>query len=243
MSYFITICVSCEKKLIGLFAHNFILYNNKIHSNYIEGIFNEGFRKLFPTSPLINFEKCPSKTNMEQPITALQTLDCYWLLYRLIDENFSKLTFSSQIFRNDFVYLHYHLWKISSQTIECILFSPWSLYITNNYVLYVNTSKKLFYYDLSMLLRNLFYPIALPFLRCPAFLQFEPHCAKPTLSIIIAIQSSVELLVRTWVSNDIKINWYSIIRTTKPIHCLLMLSQSRHHAAATVIFCARCELC
>ena len=54
---------------------------------------------------------------MEQPITALQTTDCNWLLHRFIEVNFSKLTDSNQIFRNDFIDLHYDLCKISSQII------------------------------------------------------------------------------------------------------------------------------
>ena len=59
---------------------------------------------------------------MEQPITALQTLDCDLLLHWFIEVNFSKLTDSNQIFRNDFVGLQYHLCKISSKIIECISF-------------------------------------------------------------------------------------------------------------------------
>ena len=64
---------------------------------------------------------------MEQPITALQTPDCDWLLHRFTEVNFSKLTDSHQIFR---VGLHYHLCKISSQIIECIIFAPFELSIT-----------------------------------------------------------------------------------------------------------------
>ena len=73
---------------------------------------------------------------MEQPITALQTPDCDWLLHRCIQVNFLQLTDSNQIFRNDFVGLHYHLCKISSQIIECIIFAPYELY---NYLLYDGT--------------------------------------------------------------------------------------------------------
>ena len=64
---------------------------------------------------------------MEQPITALQTPDCDWLLHRFIEVNFSKLTDSNQIFRNDFVCIHYHLCKISSQTIKYLIFVPYEL--------------------------------------------------------------------------------------------------------------------
>ena len=67
---------------------------------------------------------------MEQPITALQTPDCDWLLHRFIEVNFSKLTDSNQIFRNDFVCLHYHHCDISSQIIEFVIFYPCELSIT-----------------------------------------------------------------------------------------------------------------
>ena len=45
-----------------------------------------------------------------------------------IEVNFSKLTDSNQIFRNDFVCIHYHLCKISTKFIECIIFLKHSLY-------------------------------------------------------------------------------------------------------------------
>ena len=44
--------------------------------------------------------------------------------------NFSELTESNQIFRNDFVFIHYHLCKISAQIIECKTFAPYELSIT-----------------------------------------------------------------------------------------------------------------
>ena len=67
---------------------------------------------------------------MEQLIIALQTPDCDWLLQRFIEVNFSKLTDSNQIFRNYFVGLHYHLCKVSSQIIKCVIFAPCELSIT-----------------------------------------------------------------------------------------------------------------
>ena len=67
---------------------------------------------------------------MWQPITALQTPDCDWLFHRFIEVNFSNLTDSNQIFRNDFVLIRYHVCKISSQIIECIIFAPYELSIT-----------------------------------------------------------------------------------------------------------------
>ena len=56
---------------------------------------------------------------MNGPITALQKLDYDWSVHKFIEVNFSKLTDNSQIFRNDFDCIHYHLCKISSQIIEC----------------------------------------------------------------------------------------------------------------------------
>ena len=44
---------------------------------------------------------------------------------RFIGVNFSKLTHNNQIFRNDFVCNHYHLRKLSAQTIECKIFTPY----------------------------------------------------------------------------------------------------------------------
>ena len=70
---------------------------------------------------------------MEQPITALQTPDCDWLFHRFIDMNFSKLTDSNQIFKNDFVYLHDRLCKISSEIIEYIIFANYYLSISTIY--------------------------------------------------------------------------------------------------------------
>ena len=76
---------------------------------------------------------------MEQPITVRLTPDCDWLLHRFVELYFSKLTDSNQIFRNDFVYLHYHLWQISSQIIDCTIFAPYELSMTTIYILYVYT--------------------------------------------------------------------------------------------------------
>ena len=39
--------------------------------------------------------------------------------------DFSKLTDSNQIFRDVFVCIHYHLCKISTQIIECIIIAPY----------------------------------------------------------------------------------------------------------------------
>ena len=44
---------------------------------------------------------------------------CDWSVHNFIEVNFSKLTDSNQIFRIDFVNIHYHLGEISCQIIEC----------------------------------------------------------------------------------------------------------------------------
>ena len=56
---------------------------------------------------------------------------CDWSLHKSIGVNFSKLTDSNQIFKIDFLCIHYHLREISSQIIECKIFGPYELSITN----------------------------------------------------------------------------------------------------------------
>ena len=79
---------------------------------------------------------------MERPITALQIPDCDWLLHRIIEVNFSKLTDSNQIFRNAFVGFHYHLCKISSKIIECIIFIHTTATATGIGVLFTDRGSK-----------------------------------------------------------------------------------------------------
>ena len=69
---------------------------------------------------------------MDEPITALQTLDGDWSVHWFIEVNFSKLTDKKQIFRNDFDCIHYHLCKISSQIIECKIFAPYDFLEMNS---------------------------------------------------------------------------------------------------------------
>ena len=47
-------------------------------------------------------------------------------LYSMVGVNFSNLMHNNQIFRNDFVCNHYHLCKLSVQTIECKIFTPYN---------------------------------------------------------------------------------------------------------------------
>ena len=54
---------------------------------------------------------------------------CHWSVHKFIEVNFSKLTDCNQIFRNEFVSIHYHLGEISCQIIECKFFlSIYELY-------------------------------------------------------------------------------------------------------------------
>ena len=69
---------------------------------------------------------------MGGPITAFQTLYCDWSPHKFIEKNFSKLTDSSQIFRINFVYIHYHLCKISPQIIDCKIFDPYDFLEINS---------------------------------------------------------------------------------------------------------------
>ena len=69
---------------------------------------------------------------MGEPITALQTLDCDWSPHKFIEENFSKLTDSNQIFTLDFVCIHYHPCEISPQIIECEIFAPYDFFEMNS---------------------------------------------------------------------------------------------------------------
>ena len=56
---------------------------------------------------------------MDGTITALQTLDCDWSVYKFIEVIFSKLTDNNQILRNDFDFtfiitsVKYHLKLLS----------------------------------------------------------------------------------------------------------------------------------
>ena len=58
---------------------------------------------------------------------------------RFIRVNFSTLTERNKIFRNDFVYIHYQLCKISAQIIECKIFALYEPSIYNNYLFYGDT--------------------------------------------------------------------------------------------------------
>ena len=72
----------------------------------------------------INFEKFAYTKPTNEP-----TIEKRWALLdgRFIGVNFSKLTHNDQIFRNEFVCNHYHLCKLSAQTIECKIFTPYDL--------------------------------------------------------------------------------------------------------------------
>ena len=69
---------------------------------------------------------------MDGPITALQPLDCNWSVHKFIEVNFSNLTGNNQIFRNDFDCINYHLCKMSSNIIECKIFTPYDFLEMNS---------------------------------------------------------------------------------------------------------------
>ena len=71
----------------------------------------------------VNFEKFAFIT-YGGPITFERLKCCDWSVHKFLEMKFSKLTDSNQIFRIDFVCIHYHLCEISCQIIECKFF--WS---------------------------------------------------------------------------------------------------------------------
>ena len=60
----------------------------------------------------------------DRPITALQTPACDWLFFWFVEVNFLKLTESNKIVRNNYVFIHYNICKISTQIIECNFVTP-----------------------------------------------------------------------------------------------------------------------
>ena len=72
---------------------------------------------------------------MDGPITIERLKCCDWSVHKFIEGNFSKLKDSNQIFRIDFVRIHYHLGEISRQIIECNFFGPYELSINNKSML------------------------------------------------------------------------------------------------------------
>ena len=76
----------------------------------------------------VNFEKFTS-INLWRDQLQFSVWSAVSSHHKFIKVNFSKLTDSNQIFRIDFVSIHYHLNKISCQIIECNFFwSIWTLY-------------------------------------------------------------------------------------------------------------------
>ena len=72
-------------------------------------------------------------SDQPQPIrarstTALQNARI-WLVARDV-MNFSRLTHNNEIFRNDFVCIHYHIYKISARIFQCETFASCEFSIT-----------------------------------------------------------------------------------------------------------------
>ena len=63
---------------------------------------------------------------------------CGWSQAAFIETNFSKLTHNNQIFRNDFVFTHCLLCKITPQIIECNFFL--TIFSNNFLFLYITTN-------------------------------------------------------------------------------------------------------
>ena len=103
----------------------------KIAPNYLKWNFTEVVINADKVNP-VNLVAVPKLWEIylyklaEGIIIALQTLDCHLtvtvIVHKFIEVNFSKLTDNTQIFRNDFDCIHYHLCKIS-QIIGCKFFA------------------------------------------------------------------------------------------------------------------------
>ena len=70
-----------------------------------------------------NFEKFDSIIVKCIQSQRCKTLDCDWSPATLIEVNFSN----NQIFRNYFVFIYYHLCKISAQIIKSVIFAPYNI--------------------------------------------------------------------------------------------------------------------
>ena len=68
---------------------------------------------------------------------------CDWWFGKFIKNNFSELTDSNHIFRNGLVSIHYHLCKIPSLFIECVIFAPYDLL---QWTLLITTISTLWFY-------------------------------------------------------------------------------------------------
>ena len=79
---------------------------------------------------------------MNGPITVERLKCCDWSIYKFIEVNFSKLSDSKQIFRIDFVRIHYHLGEISWKVIECNFLFPYELSTTITTLWYGKTENR-----------------------------------------------------------------------------------------------------
>ena len=77
---------------------------------------------------ILNFEKFPFINHScdQSQTCVLRTVVVIGIQW-LIEMNFSKLADCNQIFWNDFVFHNYHICKISSPIIECIMSAPYEL--------------------------------------------------------------------------------------------------------------------
>ena len=128
----------------------FVWINNRVRS-YREFIFKEIIgSKNFVLNKLRYFTKVIMKANNPQliiwllsfnceeftsinlkdwPISVERLKRCDWSPRKFTEVIFSQLTESNQIFRIDFVIIHYHFCEISCHIIECKIFwSVWTLY-------------------------------------------------------------------------------------------------------------------
>ena len=72
----------------------------------------------------VNFEKYTSINSVCDTSKSNKTLGCGWSHGAFIEVNFSKLPHNNQIFRNNYVFSHYHLCEFLMHKFYSLLFSP-----------------------------------------------------------------------------------------------------------------------
>ena len=79
----------------------------------------------------VNFEKFTSTNEDSDKITVERLEGCDWSRSSFKEVNFSKLKNSNQIFRNDFVCIHYPPGEMSAKIIKWNFFTPYELSMYN----------------------------------------------------------------------------------------------------------------
>ena len=133
---------------------------------------------------------------------------CDWSVHKFIEMNLSKLKYINQMFRIDFVSIHFHLGEISCKIIECKFF--WSIWALYNWLLYQGTA-------IFALLGSIFllrsYGIKLN--------------ATIIIIIIIIIRISVKVMKHLQFCGSVQ-SMPRVRRVKKSLHCTLHMQQWLH---------------